>query len=53
MWIISTLYTQHQYAYSPNCSLYISKSTDKENLLNKQELLKISDRFLYSCDLNV
>ena len=23
-------FVEHQYAYSPNCSLYISKSTDKE-----------------------
>ena len=30
---------QHQYAYSPYCSLYISKEADKENLCNNQELL--------------
>ena len=29
----------YQYAYSPYCSLYISYGTDKENLLNNQELL--------------
>ena len=30
---------KHQYAYSPYCSLYISKEADKENLFHNQELL--------------
>ena len=28
---------QHQYAYSPYCSLYISDSADEENLFNDRE----------------
>ena len=32
------LYTQHKYAYSPYCSLYISLGADKENLFYDQEL---------------
>ena len=34
-----TLWTRHQYAYSPYCSLYISKGADKENFSNNQDLL--------------
>ena len=30
---------QHQYTFSPHCSLYISHGTDKENLFNNQEPL--------------
>ena len=30
---------EHQYAYSPCCSLYISQGADKENLFNGPELL--------------
>ena len=33
-----TLWTHHQYAYSPYCSLYISKGADKENFSNNQDL---------------
>ena len=37
-----TLYTlRHWYSYSPHCSLYISYGTDKENLFDNQELLKL------------
>ena len=32
---------QHQYAYSPYCSLYISLGADKENLFNNQEVLQL------------
>ena len=35
-----TFTQQHQYAYSPSCSLLISSVTDKENLFNNQELLE-------------
>ena len=31
--------TKSMCIYSPYCSLYISKSRDKENLFNNQELL--------------
>ena len=36
--LFSTLWTHHQYAYSPYCSLYISKGADKENFSNNQDL---------------
>ena len=37
-----TLYTlRHWYSYSPHCSLYIPYDTDKENLFDNQELLKL------------
>ena len=32
-------YIQHQYAYSPYCSLYIYKGADKEGLLTNQQPL--------------
>ena len=34
-----TLYLHHQYKYSSHSSLYISFSTDKENLFNNQSFL--------------
>ena len=36
---ILTLYTITLYSFSPCCSLYISRGTDKENLLDNQEVL--------------
>ena len=32
---------RHWYSYSPHCSLYIPYDTDKENLFDNQELLKL------------
>ena len=32
---------QYLHSYSPQCSLYISHGSDKENLLDSQELLKL------------
>ena len=32
---------RHWYSYSPHCSLYILYDTDKENLFDNQELLKL------------
>ena len=32
---------RHWYSYSPHCSLYIPYDTDKENLFDDQELLKL------------
>ena len=32
---------RHWYSYSPHWSLYISYGTDKENLFDNQELLKL------------
>ena len=37
--LINPFTLQHQSAYSPHCSLYISKGADKENLCKNQELL--------------
>ena len=34
--IALSLFTQHQYEYSPNCSPYISNNADKENLFDNQ-----------------
>ena len=38
-WITLSFEPYHQYAYSPYCSLYISKGDDMESLFNNQELL--------------
>ena len=43
----------HQYAYSPYCSLYISKGAEKENLFNNREPFSVGDHFRYSHDLHV
>ena len=32
---------RHWYSYSPHCSLYIPYDTDKENLFDDHELLKL------------
>ena len=32
---------QYLHSYSPQCSLYISYGSDKENLFDSQELLKL------------
>ena len=32
---------EHQYAYPPHCSLYISRGADKETLFNSQEPFKL------------
>ena len=37
----SSFMLEHYYLYSPYCSLYIFFDTDKENLLDNQELLKL------------
>ena len=34
------LQPKHQYAYSPNCSVYISYGSDKESNLGNRELVK-------------
>ena len=42
-WLLfNPLHLNVNYAYSPYCSLYISKGADKENLSNNQELVIIS-----------
>ena len=49
-----TLYSLTLYLYSPNHSLYISCGTDKENLLDNQELLKLVIIYiLHSLDLHI
>lgn len=48
-----TLTRKQQYASSPDCSLYISNATYKDNISNNQELLLVRDHFLYSHYINV
>ena len=38
---------EHQYAYSPYCSLYISKGADKENLSNNQDRASSSGDYFF------
>ena len=47
----STLYTQHQYVYSPYCSLLISSGADEENLFINQGASLVGDHFVDSHDL--
>ena len=47
----STLYTQHQYVYSPSCSLLISSGADEENLFINQGASLVGDHFVDSREL--
>ena len=38
---------ENQYAYSPYCSLYISKGADKENLFNNQDWASSSGDYFF------
>ena len=47
----STLHAQHQYVYSPYCSLLISSGADEENLFINQGASLVGDYFVDSRDL--
>ena len=47
----STLHAQHQYVYSPYCSLLISSGADEENLFINQGASLVGDHFADSRDL--
>ena len=47
----STLHAQHQYVYSPYCSLLISSGADEENLFINQGASLVGDHFVDSRDL--
>ena len=47
----STLHAQHQYVYSPYCSLLISSGADEENLFVNQGASLVGDHFVDSRDL--
>ena len=47
----STLHAQHQYVYSPYCSLLISSGAEEENLFINQGASLVGDHFVDSRDL--